>query len=307
MANKKIYADLTAASSVVATDVIPVVTDTAGTPTTKKSTLQKLIDLFLGGSTPTLVHSAELLANAATEVNTVSTIVKRDSAGMFNISQIRPASNDTVPVIKGSGDAGAGLWFYTSANLRLQRSAGGTNLELGGAGVSFYKQISQYDQNISGNMIGTGWHRNGSITQVGNGAGATTDIFSYTLPAGTYSANKQAYRFEAFGTFAATAATDKRVKALFGGVTIFDSGNLAITTAQSWFIEGILMRRDTTHALCMVQFRTSDAALVSTVTFTNANVTLTSDVAFKMQIGGTNASDVVAEAFRLFYDWESWN
>lgn len=307
MANKKIYADLTAASSVVATDVIPVVQDVSTTPVTKSSTLQKLIDLFLGGSTPTLVHSAELLANAATEVNTVSTIVKRDSAGMFNISQIRPALRDDAPVIKGSGDAGAGLWAYTSANWRLQRSTGGTYLELGGAGVSIYKQISQYDQNISGNMPGTGFHRNGSITQVGNGAGATTDIFSYTLPAGTYSANKQAYRIEAFGTFAATASVDKRVKALFGGVTVFDSGNLAITTAQSWYLTGTMMRRDSTHALCVFRFFTSDAALVSTVTFTNANVTLTSDVAFKMQIGGTNASDVVAEAFRLMYDWESWN
>lgn len=261
----------------------------------------------VGGSTAALVHAAELLANAGTEVNTASTLVKRDSAGMFNISQIRPALRDDAPVIKGSGDAGAGLWAYTSANWRLQRSAGGTYLELGGAGTSFYKQISQYDQNINGNLPGTGWHRNGSITQVGNGAGATTDIFSYTLPAGTFSANKQAYRFEAWGTFAATASTDKRIKAIFGGTTIFDSGNLAITTAKSWRIEGTMMRRDSTHALCTVKFITSDAALVATTTFTNANETLTSDVAFKMQIGGTNASDVVAEAFRLLYDWESWN
>jgi hypothetical protein len=46
MANKKVT-DLTAASSVVAADVIPVVTDVAGTPTTKKATLQKVVDLVL--------------------------------------------------------------------------------------------------------------------------------------------------------------------------------------------------------------------------------------------------------------------
>lgn len=42
----------------------------------------------VGGSSAANVHSAELLANAATSVNTVNTIVKRDNSGNFSASQI---------------------------------------------------------------------------------------------------------------------------------------------------------------------------------------------------------------------------
>jgi trimeric autotransporter adhesin len=45
----------------------------------------------VGGSTAALVHSAELLANAATNLNTVSTIVKRDASGNFSAGTITAA------------------------------------------------------------------------------------------------------------------------------------------------------------------------------------------------------------------------
>lgn len=43
---------------------------------------------FVGGSTSANVHSAELLANAGTSANTVSTLVKRDSSGNFSAGTI---------------------------------------------------------------------------------------------------------------------------------------------------------------------------------------------------------------------------
>jgi len=67
MADKKITA-LTATTTVVAADVIPVVTDTTGTPTTKKITASNLaaaiaaIGLNAGGSNPVLIHGIELPA-----------------------------------------------------------------------------------------------------------------------------------------------------------------------------------------------------------------------------------------------------
>ena len=42
----------------------------------------------VGGSSASNVHSAELAANAATNVNTASTIVKRDSSGNFSAGTI---------------------------------------------------------------------------------------------------------------------------------------------------------------------------------------------------------------------------
>ena len=43
---------------------------------------------FIGGSSALLVHSAELLANAATTLNTINTIVKRDGSGNFSAGTI---------------------------------------------------------------------------------------------------------------------------------------------------------------------------------------------------------------------------
>jgi hypothetical protein len=42
----------------------------------------------VGGSTAANVHNAELLANAATNTNTASTIVKRDASGNFTAGTI---------------------------------------------------------------------------------------------------------------------------------------------------------------------------------------------------------------------------
>jgi hypothetical protein len=49
----------------------------------------------VGGSSASNVHSAELLANAATNANTVSTIVKRDSSGNFSAGTISAALTGT--------------------------------------------------------------------------------------------------------------------------------------------------------------------------------------------------------------------
>ena len=65
MADKKITA-LTATTTVVAADVIPVVTDTTGTPTTKKVTAANLaaaialIGLNAGESVRTAIHGIQL-------------------------------------------------------------------------------------------------------------------------------------------------------------------------------------------------------------------------------------------------------
>ncbi len=51
---------------------------------------------FVGTSSAANVHSAELLANAATNTNTVSTIVKRDSSGNFSAGTISAAITGNV-------------------------------------------------------------------------------------------------------------------------------------------------------------------------------------------------------------------
>src|SRR3954470_14824272 len=57
-----------------------------------------------------------------------------------------------------------------------------------------------------------------SVTPVANGTTVETDLFSYTMPANTLSANAQKLRVTAWGSMAANANT-KTLKAYFGGTS----------------------------------------------------------------------------------------
>lgn len=74
----------------------------------------------VGGSTASLVHDAELLANAATDANTASAIVKRDGSGNFTAGTITAAltGNVTGNVTGSSGSCtGNAATVTTNANL----------------------------------------------------------------------------------------------------------------------------------------------------------------------------------------------
>lgn len=89
----------------------------------------------VGGSSAANIHSAELLANAATSSNTVSTIVKRDSLGMFAISDVLFATQGSAPSTTLSGfklyaDASNVLsWITGSGNIitKIDTSANTAN------------------------------------------------------------------------------------------------------------------------------------------------------------------------------------
>lgn len=116
----------------------------------------------VGGSSAALVHSAELLANAATNVNTNSTIVKRDSSGNFlatliNANLAGQTSGGALTVTGGTAASGGAGGQVTVAG------ASGSSVGAGGAG---------------GNVTLTGGGANGDNTQNNNGG-------SVNLTAGT--------------------------------------------------------------------------------------------------------------------------
>lgn len=88
---------------------------------------------FVGGSTAASVHSAELLANAATSSNSTNTIVKRDSSGNFNASGANFSAGTTGFQIGGSNPScnisdsgvstGAGNFGFSSAGGQFFSSA----------------------------------------------------------------------------------------------------------------------------------------------------------------------------------------
>lgn len=137
-----------------------------------------------------------------------------------------------------------------------------------------------------------------SVTQTGNTAATETTLFSYVLPVNELS-NMDGLAFEASGTFAATAAVDKRIKVKFGTTTIYDSGVLAITTAESWVLHGTITRSGNASQKCNVTITTSSSVLVAKAVYTAATESLSSSVTLTITGQGTNASDVVGERFKV--------
>jgi hypothetical protein len=82
----------------------------------------------IGGSTAANVHSAELAANAATNVNTVSTLVKRDASGNFSAGAV---TLGTSAILKDSGANSVTVQAPTTVTasyvLRLPTAQGAAN------------------------------------------------------------------------------------------------------------------------------------------------------------------------------------
>lgn len=93
----------------------------------------------VGGSTAANIHSAELATNAATNANTASTIVKRDSSGNFSAGTITaaltgtasgnatkvgsPTTNDIVTITSGGDIQDSGKAFSTDGTLASNSDA----------------------------------------------------------------------------------------------------------------------------------------------------------------------------------------
>lgn len=152
--------------------------------------------------------------------------------------------------------------------------------------------ISAAERAVAGGVTYT------NTTQTGNAAATETDAFSHTLTAATLNTNGESLEFEAAGTFAATASTDKRVKVVFGSTTIFDTGALAAVSAASWHVKGTIIRTGAATQKVIVSFDSSYASLNSTSTYTAATETLANALTLKLTVNGTNANDTVAQFYK---------
>ena len=135
------------------------------------------------------------------------------------------------------------------------------------------------------------------IQQNGNTANTLTTIYSQAIPDGWNGNNGDGWSFYSAGTFANTASVDKQVQVVWGGTTIFDTGALAITTANSWVIYGEMVWTGSTCKF-VVNFSNSSAVMTSTVTVTTASEGGTSKTLY-VKGKGTNANDVVHEFSKL--------
>lgn len=119
MANSKIYADLAAAASLVAADVFPVVVDTAGTPTTKSATLQKLLDLTYAFGTIQCPAGTSPAADAASDTLTLTS-----TGGTLTITG--DSATDTINFEVASPGIGGSTGSVDNAILRADGTGGST-------------------------------------------------------------------------------------------------------------------------------------------------------------------------------------
>lgn len=87
--------------------------------------------LSVGGSSPSSVNSATILANAATSSNTPNTIVKRDGSGNFSAGTITATLNGTATNVTGIVAIANGGTNSSTAlnNNRIMQSSGGAIVE----------------------------------------------------------------------------------------------------------------------------------------------------------------------------------
>lgn len=135
-----------------------------------------------------------------------------------------------------------------------------------------------------------------SNTQVGNSAGgADSTLWSETIAADTLEFDGDYIKYEATGTFAATA-NNKRIKIKLGATTVYDSGALAITAAGDWHLQGVIYR---TAANTQKNWGTLTASNLGTLTppvdYTTSAEADNVSQTFALTGAGTSASDVVFE------------
>lgn len=128
----------------------------------------------VGASTAANVHSAELLANAATNANTAGTIVKRDGAGSFFAGTITATfvgdgsglTNVPAGAVTGNfnipGTSGSNVGVITQGGAPLIHTYGNSNFFAAGAGnfslnaTSSNGTLGSYNIGIGGSAIGAG-------------------------------------------------------------------------------------------------------------------------------------------------------
>jgi len=128
----------------------------------------------VGGSSSSTIHTAELLANAATSANTINTIVKRDASGNFSAGNITASLTGNV-----TGDLVGNVTGNLAGNASTTTKLAATKNIYGNA----FDGSTDLTQSIAGTFGGTGIN-NGSKTITLGGNILTANSFT---TAGNYS------------------------------------------------------------------------------------------------------------------------
>ena len=117
-----------------------------------------------------------------------------------------------------------------------------------------------------------------SVTAAGNVGAGEDDLFSYTLPASTFSADTQTITANMAGFIIGHASGTRTIKIYFGGTQIFTSGALAETSNCNWQANVTLIRSSSSAVkyavtfMRRVTFSTFAISQVTGLTLTNTQI-----------------------------------
>jgi len=180
---------------------------------------------------------------------------------------------------------------YGGSTYTITNGANFTNLQTDcNQAIDSYLQVP-----CAGGLNDIGGSYGYSTTQVGNTAGTLTTLASTIIQPNSLSFNGDSLHYECAGTFAATASTDKQVRVDLASTVLFDTGALAITTANDWSLTGRCIRTGSASQKCITRFHSSSTVLNSTVDYVAGTVNLAASQTLACKGKGTNANDVVGE------------
>lgn len=137
-----------------------------------------------------------------------------------------------------------------------------------------------------------------NTNSVSNSGSTETDLYSYTMSAGTLSTDGESLEGVVAGTFAATA-NNKRIRLKIGTTTVFDSGSLAITSATDWSLTYNLIRVSDASQKCVGTLTLSNTTTQSFTDYATAAETLSVSNIIKVTGQGTSSSDLTSEFTKI--------
>ena len=129
-----------------------------------------------------------------------------------------------------------------------------------------------------------------TVTGTVNVGAGEDDLYSYTLPASTFSADLQIITAQFSGYVIGHASGTRTIKIYFGGTQIFTSGALAETTNANWHADVTIQRVSSSavkYAVTFMRRATFSTFAMSQVT----GLTLTNTQIFKVTGESSTAAD----------------
>jgi len=141
---------------------------------------------------------------------------------------------------------------------------------------------------------------NSNITTTGNVGTGEDVLYTYTVPAGQLTSDKDQLVANFSGRIGASGA-NKTIKIKFGGEILFNTGAVADASGSDWTAEVRVYRTGAATQKAIVKFQSTNAAITSTVDYTTPAQTLSGTVVFEVTGEATSNNEVLFEMGEVSY------